>query len=270
MNITKLLQKFIFFALISTVSQETWAVSYNETTCDDTNGLQCWVCGNDCKATLYDGGKLIISGTGSMWGGGGRNSTWASSNANLIQQVSSVEFKEGITSIGSNALWGLTNIKSITLADSIKTIGDDGIDLEVRSWKLILSENSQLTTMVGHFASASSVFCKGETQNCLQILSNASSLWQGVPVTNEIRDEEGHLVGQCSSSGCLKYDTNGNISGRYDFDGNQIGSYKYDAGGNLIEAVENGNVIYRRRIYTPLEATAAVQNNKNKFSIIYR
>ena len=48
---------------------------------------------------------------------------------------------------------------------------------------------------------------------------------------------------------------------------------KYDKGGNLLTAYDkNGNVLYRRRIYTPSEATAAVQNNKNKntFSIIYR
>ena len=71
------------------------------------------------------------------------------------------------------------------------------------------------------------------------------------------------------------YDKNGNLifSGRYNKNDEIIQSLSntYDAGGNLISAYENGVVTYRRRIYTPAEATAAVQKGaKNKFSIIYR
>ena len=71
------------------------------------------------------------------------------------------------------------------------------------------------------------------------------------------------------------YDRNGNLifSGKYNKDDEiiQSSSNKYDAGGNLIAAYENGVVTYRRRIYTPAEATAAVQKGaKNTFSIIYR
>ena len=62
----------------------------------------------------------------------------------------------------------------------------------------------------------------------------------------------------------------GLITSKYDGRGNIIGTYRYDKGGNLLEVIENGNITYRRRIYTPAEATAAVQNNKNTFSIIYR
>ena len=64
-------------------------------------------------------------------------------------------------------------------------------------------------------------------------------------------------------------DNKGRVIGLYKENGDII-TYRYDKGGNLIKAVENGVTIYQRRIYTPSEATAAVQNNKNKFSIIYR
>ena len=56
---------------------------------------------------------------------------------------------------------------------------------------------------------------------------------------------------------------------KYDFDGNQTGLYEYDRGGNLVKAIENGVEIYRRRIYTPAEATAAV-SGKNTFKLKYR
>ncbi len=60
------------------------------------------------------------------------------------------------------------------------------------------------------------------------------------------------------------------ILGIYQRDGSKT-EYQYDAGGNLIKISENGVVTYRRRIYTPAEATAAVQKGgKNNFSIIYR
>ena len=68
------------------------------------------------------------------------------------------------------------------------------------------------------------------------------------------------------------YDDKGNILGVYYANG-EVDSYKYnyDKGGNLISSYKNGVVIYRRRIYTPAEATAAVQKGgKNNFSLTYR
>ena len=60
------------------------------------------------------------------------------------------------------------------------------------------------------------------------------------------------------------------ILGIYQRDGSKT-EYQYDAGGNLISSYKNGIVTYRRRIYTPAEATAAVQKGgKNNFSLTFR
>ena len=68
--------------------------------------------------------------------------------------------------------------------------------------------------------------------------------------TDEILDEKNRIK--------IKYNKNGYTE------------YSYDNGGNLITAYKNGVEIYRRKIYTPAEATAAVSKNKNTFSIRYR
>ena len=59
------------------------------------------------------------------------------------------------------------------------------------------------------------------------------------------------------------------VLGIYKADGGVV-EYKYDKGGNLISIYDNGVATYRRRIYTPAEATAAVSGKKNTFSIKYR
>ena len=59
------------------------------------------------------------------------------------------------------------------------------------------------------------------------------------------------------------------VLGIYKADGGVV-EYKYDKGGNLISIYDNGVATYRRRIYTPAEATAAVKGDKNTFKIQYR
>lgn len=66
-----------------------------------------------------------------------------------------------------------------------------------------------------------------------------------------------------------EYDSKGNILAVYSRDGGNE-TYSYDVGGNLIAIYNNGIATYRRRFYTPTEATAAVKNNKNTFSLKYR
>ena len=80
---------------------------------------------------------------------------------------------------------------------------------------------------------------------------------------NSLTDTNGNFV---------DYDEKGNILGVYYANG-EVDSYKYnyDKGGNLISSYKNGIVTYRRRIYTPAEATAAVQKgSKNNFSLTFR
>ena len=265
------------------------AVSYSETTCDDVNGLQCWSCGANCKATLYNGGKLVISGTGAMNGGDNMNVTWTSSNPNLAQTVTSVEFKEGITAIGKNAFWNVPSVREITLADSIQIIEPDGINT-YSSIRLIMTENSLFNNNNNYPLPSriSNVFCRGDIEKCRekQSLFHSSTIF-----TDEIRDADGNLLEKCSSSGCLKYDTSGKILGSYDFhdnlvaeynddgniiakydsDGNQTGVYKYDGAGNLTAAYENGVSTYSRTSYTPAEAAAAVKKgNKNKIIFTFK
>ena len=216
--------------------------------------------------------------------------------------INNLTIGEGITGAEHWAIhpyWpaGVGNANStITFPSTFKSSVDAGIDyfgsfgtvdmsamentsiLYNTTQKLVLNPNSGLSVTYDR-PNALNVFCKGKESDCRNMITvNVNYAYRYIttnpPITIspyvglnkdgnwEVWSDEGQMIYEDSSMQ--------KPLAKYDFDGNQTGLYQYDAGGNLVKAVENGNVIYRRRIYTPAEATAAVQNNKNTFSIIYR
>ena len=73
------------------------------------------VCGDDLSWTLMSNGKLIISGTGSMYD----NSPWEGYRS----QITKVVVEEGVTGIGNSAFSGC-GLTSVSLPSTLKTIGD--------------------------------------------------------------------------------------------------------------------------------------------------
>lgn len=86
-------------------------------------------CGNHLTWTLDSSGKLTISGTGDMsdytydFENNIRTSPWA----DYRSMIRSVEIGSGVTSIGAWA-FGDTNITSLTIPGSVKSIGDYGVN----------------------------------------------------------------------------------------------------------------------------------------------
>ena len=66
-----------------------------------------------------DTGKLTISGTGEMSNYNGENQPWSAYKNN----ITSVEIKNGITSIGDDAFSLCTSLTSVAISDSVKRIG---------------------------------------------------------------------------------------------------------------------------------------------------
>ena len=78
-------------------------------------------CGDDLTWTLYEGGRLVISGTGKM-------TDWNSSSdvpwSDRAGDIISITLDPGVSSIGNYAFYGCENTKIITIPDGVIKIGD--------------------------------------------------------------------------------------------------------------------------------------------------
>ena len=78
-------------------------------------------CGDNLTWELNDEGVLTISGTGKMKNySSDSNQPWAS----YRDQITSVEFPDGLTTIGNYAFRLAENLTEVTLPDSVVSIGD--------------------------------------------------------------------------------------------------------------------------------------------------
>ncbi len=153
----------------------------------------------------------------------------------------------------------------------------DGKDVNI-----ILSQDSNVHILISDAYGSTvpyavNIICKGNKQKCDSQVKTGIT-WPNIHnitkenITYYVGDDDNGNWEVWTDEGKMIYEDSSmqKLLAKYDFDGNQTGVYLYDKGGNLIKALENGVEVYRRRIYTPAEAASVVQNNKNKFSIIYR
>lgn len=255
------MQNMKFIKMLSISIALTWmscsqafSSIYSETTCSDTKGLKCWQCGNDCIATVYNDGKLIFKGSGTL------GKTYQKVNNDIFGNspitIKSVIVGEGFTTIPHDIFWGAP-VSDITLPNSIEYIGSDTFSTSGGVSVLSIADTTKLADVWqrrrGNIKTDLKIICRGDIQKCENNNREFFST-RGVnpSYTDEILDENGRIK--------IKYNKNG-----YE-------EYLYDSGGNLIRKTdENGNILWRKRIYTPAEATAAVSGNgKNTFVVQYR
>ncbi len=261
----------ISFILLIVSYSQALAHSWEEKTCNDASRFRCYNCGNKCTATLYQDGRLVVSGTGMVNGGGGWNTTFSE----LSVKPTSLIIEEGITGVGTNAFWNVSTVTSLELPNSFQTISPDGLDFNDYSnpvEKFIIGENSNLITDIP-MASNVTVVCKGDVEVCRK---SKSSIFTSKNVTatftDELRDENGNLLQKWSANGSETYDANGNILAKYSKSGDLLAQYVYESDGSTTIYDGKGNIIgfKGKRIYTVDEATKVASPKGNTFSIKYR
>ena len=244
MNMNKILALSILGGLMTSLQ----AVASEAKPC--ASGEQnCWQCGDNCYARLDADGLMTFAGTGDMWSPDWSTllGRWGAQRANIKAAV----VEEGITSIGRNTFYD-SALETITIADSVTWLDNFAFERLTSLKTINIGENSALQRMESTAFNdtdkqSMNIICNGSNNGCQSAFSFFTQHGIGKSYTSE----------------------NANGRATYDFDGNQTGLYEYDRGRNLIKAMENGVEVYRRRIYTPAEATAAV-SGKNTFKLKYR
>ena len=87
--------------------------------------VESWITG-DCKATLYDDGKLVVE---AIDGGTGTMPNYKTSDpapwwdSQYVSQIKQVEVKSGVTVIGNGAFKNSPNLTSASLSETVTTMG---------------------------------------------------------------------------------------------------------------------------------------------------
>ena len=120
------MKRIFCLSLLLLMAQPVWASV--ATPCGqeegDTNS-NCWTCGDDCTARLDSTGQMTISGTGDMydysvvaWNGVAQGKKpWDGAN------ITSVVIDEGIERIGNSAFCNVSNLASISIPNTVTSIG---------------------------------------------------------------------------------------------------------------------------------------------------
>lgn len=87
----------------------------NETQTDEAQS-----CGENLTWSI-DGTTLYINGTGEMDNYSQGTAPWYA----YISEISDIQVADGVASIGAGAFWDFTNLKSITITESVTSIGEN-------------------------------------------------------------------------------------------------------------------------------------------------
>ncbi len=260
---------FIFIAM-NVHSQENKTILASS----ETTGQKC---GSNCDWVIYNDGTMVVSGTGPMheYVHDYNQRPWI----NYLQNIQSVEIQEGITTVGWNAFYN-TAITSATLADSVEYLSAGSFRNPLQ--ELIIGENSKLNktkttggeTYGGIMGIDNLIIsCKGDIEKC----QTKQNLFTDIGISTDFRfyeekDDNGNVVLKYESGGYKTYDSQGNITGKYDLSGNILEQYIKNPDGSILTYDTNGKLIgiQGKRILTVDEASALVKGNKNTFSIRYR
>ena len=289
----------IGFALATMRYPNVWAATCSDNQLQDPTTGHCLDTGSDCSGncTWYKD-----TTTKEVWikknpGATAENIVVGGS----YNYATSLTIGEGITEIGTkgNTICSRCTGK-LTLPTSLRNVNwqsmlwNEFSTVEVKGTNFSMADSSFSTyrgndqtfiiTADENFTFRSAAFnsngniniqCKGKISVCKNMFSAVKSAKENkgytVSALHYVAEEDGNWVKYTDTNKEI-YDISDKtkLLATYDFDGHQIARYQYDAGGNLIAVYENGVATYRRRIYTPSEATAVAKGNKNTFSITYR
>ena len=256
------------FALVLMSYAHAWAVLWNTKDCADTNGYACYDCGSNCTATLYQDGRLVVSGTGVVNGGDGTNVTFSNSSV----KPTSLIIQEGITDVNTNAFFAIGAISSLELPDSLTTIRADGFTFgDPGISKLTVGEtNFDIVGGPGtrniQLASDVMVVCRGNIDLCRTGkggMFNVSG--KNIEFTNELRDENDKLLEKWSANEHLVFDENENIIAKYSKSGDLLQSYIYNDDKSVEIYDANGKLtgLKNAKSITPAQAAALVKKGNN-------
>lgn len=88
----------------------------------DSGVIESGTCGENLTWTLGSSGTLTISGTGDMYDNPATR--WKT----LRNRISSIVIESGATSVGAYAFEGLLNVSSVSLPDTLRSIGTNAFD----------------------------------------------------------------------------------------------------------------------------------------------
>ena len=101
------------FALLAFVALTITANAYS---------IQSDFCGENVTFVLNDDGTLVISGSGEMWYYEDSFSVPWSRNR---EKITKVQIEDGVTNIGNYAFSGCSALTSVTIPNSVKSIGEE-------------------------------------------------------------------------------------------------------------------------------------------------
>ena len=86
---------------------------------EKASGATSGTCGENLTWTLDDEGTLTISGTGEMYDYRSSDSTFYYKR----EQIQNIVLNEGVTHIGNYAFLSCNKVKTVSIPDSVKSIG---------------------------------------------------------------------------------------------------------------------------------------------------
>ena len=278
----KKMKRWIFvFGLILSIFKQSLATIYIP--CGEKNGDadgNCWPCGDECSARLtypteqdktnHTNATLTFSGKNAMYGYdspfGNPELTNVEPWYSVRNQIVKVVVEDGITSVGTRAIYDMGKLREVSLPDSIESIGYYGFYITPSLQSISIPENVKeiygYAFKGANFTSLSlpaSLFQQdGVAHNNILLNSEISALYCPKQYEQKCRQIlEGSGFEDSSIENILKfYAKSGD---EYFYDGR---FYK-----NAADIAKQSNI--KKRIYTIDEANR-VAGDKNRVSIKYR